>query len=78
MTQPNGAQERNFGTPFDLDTCYSQNSFRGGITMWSYFNKLKCGSMENNESFKEPMALCVHLISNKRCRGNQCTYHDKM
>jgi hypothetical protein len=34
--------------------------------------------MENNESLKEPMVLCVHLIGTKRCWGNQWTYHDKM
>ncbi len=30
----------------------------GKTIMWLYFNKLKCGSMEDNESLKEPMALC--------------------
>jgi hypothetical protein len=67
MMHHDGVQVRNLCTPFDLETCSSQNSFRGGTTMWSYSNKLRCGSMENNESPKEPMVLCVHLISTKRC-----------
>jgi hypothetical protein len=58
---------KNLCTPFDLKTCNSQNSFWGGITMWLYFDKLKCISMDGNESIEEPMALCVHLISTKRC-----------
>jgi hypothetical protein len=78
MMHPNAVQVRNLCTPFDLETCNSQNSFRGGTIMWSYFNKLRCGSMEDNESLNEPMTLCVYIISTKRCWGNQCTYHDKM
>lgn len=69
---------KNICTPFNLETCNSQNSFEGETTMWLYFNKLRCGSMEGNESLKEPMALCVHLINTKICWENQCTYHDKM
>ncbi len=67
----------NLCTPFNLETCNSPNSFHGGITMWLYSNKLRCGSMDGNESFEKPMALCVHLLVPKDVE-NQCTYHDKM
>jgi hypothetical protein len=58
MTRLNVAQVKNLCTPFHLETWNSQNSLMGETTMWLYFNKLKCGSMEDNESLKEPMALC--------------------